>query len=43
MSDGVHDNLDPEFLGLAPSDVGLSISSWSEEVRREEEGIGGVG
>ena len=34
VSDGVHDNFDPEFLGLTPGEIGLSISSWSEEVRK---------
>jgi len=28
VSDGVHDNLDPEHLGLMPKDLGLDLDSW---------------
>lgn len=30
MSDGVHDNLDPEIQGLSPSDFDLQFSDWDE-------------
>jgi hypothetical protein len=30
VSDGVHDNLDPQMLGVAPADVGLTIDSWND-------------
>eukprot|EP01094_Clydonella_sp_ATCC50884_P011330 TRINITY_DN21127_c0_g1_i1.p1 TRINITY_DN21127_c0_g1~~TRINITY_DN21127_c0_g1_i1.p1 ORF type:complete len:754 (+),score=257.55 TRINITY_DN21127_c0_g1_i1:278-2539(+) len=30
VSDGVHDNLDPQILGVDPKDVGLSIASWTD-------------
>jgi len=30
LSDGVHDNLDPETLGKSPSDVGLTIPDWED-------------
>ena len=29
-SDGVHDNLDPQMLGVDPRDVGLSLISWKD-------------
>lgn len=29
-TDGVHDNLDPELLGLQPSDVGVKAKAWDE-------------
>jgi hypothetical protein len=32
LTDGVHDNFDPEHLGLKPSDVGLEQSSWEENI-----------
>ena len=38
-SDGVHDNLDPQLLGLQPSDVGCEdAKDWEvmEAERREE-------
>lgn len=35
-SDGLHDNLDPQSLGLNPSDIGLEGSSWTSEI----EGLG---
>ncbi len=28
-TDGVHDNLDPEFMGVAPNSCGLSATSWN--------------
>jgi len=31
VSDGVHDNLDPEHLGKSPSDCNLSETSWMDE------------
>jgi len=30
MSDGVHDNLDPQSIGLPPSDFGLEQSNWDD-------------
>jgi len=30
VSDGVHDNLDPQTLGKQPSDLNLNIKSWDE-------------
>ena len=29
-SDGIHDNLDPEFMGHSPSDCQLDAESWRE-------------
>jgi len=34
VSDGVHDNLDPQLRGLAPSVFGISASSWEEAEKR---------
>eukprot|EP01089_Gocevia_fonbrunei_P000235 TRINITY_DN1023_c0_g2_i2.p1 TRINITY_DN1023_c0_g2~~TRINITY_DN1023_c0_g2_i2.p1 ORF type:complete len:498 (+),score=74.96 TRINITY_DN1023_c0_g2_i2:373-1866(+) len=28
VSDGVHDNLDPQTLGIPPSDVGMAFDNW---------------
>lgn len=30
VSDGVHDNFDPESLGKKPTDIGLNYEKWSE-------------
>lgn len=30
MSDGVHDNLDPEALGVDPTGIGLNYDKWSD-------------
>lgn len=38
VSDGVHDNLDPEFLGLYPREIGGEGETWEalpESVRRD--------
>ena len=29
LTDGIHDNFDPEFLGLPPSDFDMPVDSWS--------------
>jgi len=34
VSDGVHDNLDPQLRGLAPSIFGIHASSWEEAEKR---------
>lgn len=36
VSDGVHDNLDPIFMGKTPKDLGLEGESW-EKLRSTEE------
>ncbi|KYQ93896.1 protein phosphatase 2C-related protein [Tieghemostelium lacteum] len=30
LSDGVHDNLDPQQLGISPRDLGLQVDTWDE-------------
>lgn len=30
VSDGIHDNLDPELLGILPKDIKIEFDSWSE-------------
>lgn len=30
MSDGVYDNLDPQFKGILPSELGNAAQSWDE-------------
>ena len=32
-TDGVHDNLDPEFMGVPPEECQLSESKWSSGIR----------
>lgn len=32
VSDGLHDNLDPQSLGLTPSDIGLVGDNWSADI-----------
>jgi serine/threonine protein phosphatase PrpC len=32
LSDGVHDNLDPQMLGVSPSELGLDAKDWKEAV-----------
>lgn len=40
MSDGVHDNLDPQILGLTPKDLGISEhTSWAEAEKAHEEAV----
>jgi hypothetical protein len=34
LSDGVHDNLDPQMLGVSPRDLGLPVDNWND-VERE--------
>ena len=36
VSDGIHDNLDPEYLGKSPSDCGLSFDTWAPKEKEEE-------
>eukprot|EP00005_Dracoamoeba_jomungandri_P012132 CAMPEP_0174265298 /NCGR_PEP_ID=MMETSP0439-20130205/26000_1 /TAXON_ID=0 /ORGANISM="Stereomyxa ramosa, Strain Chinc5" /LENGTH=411 /DNA_ID=CAMNT_0015351697 /DNA_START=60 /DNA_END=1295 /DNA_ORIENTATION=- len=31
VSDGVHDNLDPQLLGMMPTDLGYDFDGWTEE------------
>lgn len=30
LSDGIFDNLDPEFLGMSPSELGIDLPSWED-------------
>jgi len=37
VSDGVHDNLDPQHHGVKPKDVGLSLENWEENVKNVDD------
>jgi len=37
-SDGIHDNLDPEHLGMSPADVACPYDSW-EELEKADGGL----
>jgi hypothetical protein len=39
VSDGVHDNLDPQQMGKQPRDIGVSCNSWNEFFEHDSEAM----